>query len=102
MWRSAAMRSCDGFIGRLGPGIEALRAGRFDLPAGRPGSARPVASSTCIPTPDRSGSGARARPATGALVVADPGAPQGERRVHAGEIVHLRLAPPGDDPGHGV
>ncbi|MHB8460071.1 MAG: hypothetical protein ACYDB6_08385, partial [Candidatus Limnocylindrales bacterium] len=33
-------------------------------------------------------------PRSGALVVADPDAPQGERHVMSGEIVHLRLAEP--------
>jgi hypothetical protein len=31
-------------------------------------------------------------PATGALVVADAGAPGGERRVVVGEITHVRVA----------
>ena len=31
-------------------------------------------------------------PATGALVVADATAPGGERAVHAGDVVHVRLA----------
>jgi BirA family biotin operon repressor/biotin-[acetyl-CoA-carboxylase] ligase len=31
-------------------------------------------------------------PASGALLVVDPGAPGGERAVHAGDVVHVRLA----------
>ncbi|HSW41764.1 MAG TPA: hypothetical protein VLM76_04575, partial [Patescibacteria group bacterium] len=31
-------------------------------------------------------------PATGALLVADPTAPGGERAIHAGDVVHARLA----------
>jgi hypothetical protein len=31
--------------------------------------------------------------ATGALVVEDPGSASGERLVHAGEVVRLRLVP---------
>jgi hypothetical protein len=31
----------------------------------------------------------------GALLVADPAAPGGERAVHAGDVVHVRLATAG-------
>jgi hypothetical protein len=38
-------------------------------------------------------------PATGALIVADPTAPGGERAVHAGDVVHARLPGTADATG---
>jgi BirA family transcriptional regulator, biotin operon repressor / biotin---[acetyl-CoA-carboxylase] ligase len=86
----------DAFIARLEPRVVALRSGRFDtddwltrqLTTGR--DVRLVAA-------DGSDSVLRALGVdgrTGALVVADPAAPGGERSIVSGEVVHVRIAPP--------
>ena len=93
----------DGFTGRLEARIEALRAGFFDLAtwlARQVTTGHDVALQT-----ERGVEIVRALgldAATGALVVADDGAAAGERLVHAGDIVHLRLAPAAADAAAGV
>lgn len=84
-----------GFLDRLVPGIEALRAGRFDA-AGW--AARQVTTGRMIRLdhPDRRET-VRALGVdedTGALVVADPAALAGQRQVLVGEISHVRMAAP--------
>jgi BirA family biotin operon repressor/biotin-[acetyl-CoA-carboxylase] ligase len=84
----------DGFLARLEPRVEALRAGRFpiddwtarQLTTGRlvrlEGHGRPPEEVLAVGLD----------PATGALLVADPAAPGGERAIYAGDVVHVRLA----------
>lgn len=87
----------DGFTGRLEARIEALRAGSFDLATWL---ARQVTTGHDVSL--QTGRGieiVRALgldAASGALVVGDPSAVGGERLIHAGDIVHLRLAPAAD------
>lgn len=86
----------DGFLGRLEVRIEALRGGRFDvadwtarqLTTGR--DVELVAPDGAVTTVRALGVDAR----SGALVVADPTATDGERPVLVGEIRHVRLAQP--------
>ncbi|MGP1673928.1 MAG: biotin--[acetyl-CoA-carboxylase] ligase [Candidatus Limnocylindrales bacterium] len=86
----------DGFLGRLEARIEALRGGRFDvadwtarqLTTGR--DVEIVAPDGVVTTVRALGVDAR----SGALVVADPTAADGERPVLVGEIRHVRLARP--------
>jgi biotin-(acetyl-CoA carboxylase) ligase len=91
----------DSFLRRLDPHVTALRAGRFDeqswldrqLTTGR---------AVRLEQPDGSAEVVDAvglDPASGALLVADPGAPAGRRSVFSGEIRHVRLegARPGAD-----
>jgi BirA family transcriptional regulator, biotin operon repressor / biotin---[acetyl-CoA-carboxylase] ligase len=83
----------DGFTGRLEARVEALRAGYFDLAAW---IGRQVTTGREVRL--RMGDEVRTARAigvdavSGALVVADPGSPGGERLVHAGEVTRLRLA----------
>jgi BirA family transcriptional regulator, biotin operon repressor / biotin---[acetyl-CoA-carboxylase] ligase len=87
-----------GFMDRLEARIAALRSGYFDL-AGWAG--RQVTTGRIVAL--EGGDGAAAEPVlavgvdgrTGALVVEDPGVPAGERMVHAGEVVRVRLSPVG-------
>jgi BirA family transcriptional regulator, biotin operon repressor / biotin---[acetyl-CoA-carboxylase] ligase len=86
----------DAFLGRLEGRVEALRGGRFDV-AGWTGrqltNGRPVR----LERPDGSGETVRALgvdAVSGALVVADPAIPGGERQVLVGEIRHLRVGGP--------
>ena len=88
----------DGFVARLDARIEALRAGRFavgDWDARqlfRRTPVRLVHGTTVADAGDAEDVVAiGVDPITGALVVEDPGSPDGERLVHAGEIVHLRV-----------
>jgi BirA family biotin operon repressor/biotin-[acetyl-CoA-carboxylase] ligase len=86
----------DGFLGRLEARIDALRGGRFDvadwtarqLTTGR--DVEIVAPDGVVTTVRALGVDAR----SGALVVADPTAADGERPVLVGEIRHVRLARP--------
>jgi biotin-(acetyl-CoA carboxylase) ligase len=88
----------DAFITRLELRAVALRGGRFDVAdwvARQLTDGRPVR----LDTPDGRSSVVRALGVdvdSGGLIVADPGAPSGERTILTGEIVHLRLT---DDPG---
>lgn len=96
----------EGFLERVDGRIEALRAGFFDLDlwAGRQsvtGRLVTLEGTGDVPAGDGAGRGAVSDPvralgvdsATGALVVEDPAAPLGERLVHAGEVVCVRVAP---------
>jgi len=84
----------EAFTDRLEPRIEALRGGRFDV---YDWSARQLTTGRWVRI---GGGGGRAGEwlavgldaATGALLVADPAVPGGERAVHAGEVVSLRVA----------
>ena len=93
----------DGFTGRLEARIEALRAGFFDLATWL---ARQVTTGHDVSLQTERGvvvvRALGLDAATGALVVADEGAADGERLVHAGDMVHLRLAPAAADAAAGV
>jgi BirA family biotin operon repressor/biotin-[acetyl-CoA-carboxylase] ligase len=84
----------DTFVDRLAARTAALREGRFDATAWvarQLTNGRPVR----LDLPDGRSTVVRALGvdvATGGLVVEDPGAPEGQRTVLTGEIVHLRLA----------
>jgi len=84
----------DGFLGRLEARVEALRAGRFPIDDW---TARQITTGRIVRLEGHGSAPEEARalgldPATGALLVADPTAPGGERAVHAGDVVHARLA----------
>lgn len=101
----------DGFLDRVDGRIEALRAGYFDLDAwatrqsvtGRlvtlegTGEASAAAGDPVrADDPVRAGVPVRALgidAGSGGLVVEDAAAPSGERVVHAGEVVRVRLVP---------
>ncbi|MBF6604759.1 MAG: biotin--[acetyl-CoA-carboxylase] ligase [Chloroflexi bacterium] len=99
----------DAFTARVEPRVLALRSGRFDagdwvtrqVTTGRDvrlvgGAVNGTATRAVDGTVDRD-EVVRALgvdPRSGALVVADPDAPHGERHVMSGEIVNLRLAGP--------
>jgi BirA family biotin operon repressor/biotin-[acetyl-CoA-carboxylase] ligase len=81
------------FLDRLEPRIVALRTGRFDV---ADWTARQLVRRARVrlvrgtdPDDAEEVLALGADPLTGALVVEDPGAPGGERHVHAGEIVRL-------------
>jgi BirA family biotin operon repressor/biotin-[acetyl-CoA-carboxylase] ligase len=86
----------DGFLDRLEARIDALRAGYFDVA----GWTERQATTGRLVTLE-GGDGTTSGPvralgvdaASGGLVVEDPGAEGGERVVHAGEVVRVRLAP---------
>jgi BirA family biotin operon repressor/biotin-[acetyl-CoA-carboxylase] ligase len=83
----------DAFLGRLETGIEALRDGRFDDGGW---AERQVTTEREVEliAPDGAATTVRARgvdAVTGALIVDDPSAPNGERHVVVGEIRHVRL-----------
>lgn len=88
----------DGFLARLETGIEALRHRRFDetawaerqITTGR--DVELIAPDGAVTTVQALGVDAM----TGALIVADPDAPNGERQLVVGEIRHVRL--PLSDP----
>jgi BirA family biotin operon repressor/biotin-[acetyl-CoA-carboxylase] ligase len=83
----------DGFLGRLEVRIEALRAGRFDV-ADWTGRQLTTGRDVDLVGPDGAVSTVRAvgvDVASGALVVDDPEAPDGERPVLVGEIRHARV-----------
>jgi BirA family biotin operon repressor/biotin-[acetyl-CoA-carboxylase] ligase len=97
----------DGFLGRLETRIAALRGGRFDV-AGW--TARQATTGHLVTIAGIDGSRTVARAlgvdgASGALVVDGPpsrtaaagptAGPAGERFVHAGEVLHVRLDPMG-------
>jgi BirA family biotin operon repressor/biotin-[acetyl-CoA-carboxylase] ligase len=84
----------DAFLARLEARVEALRAGRFPIDDW---TARQVTTGRLVRIEGHGRPPEEARalgldPATGALLVADPAAPGGERAIHAGDIVHARLA----------
>lgn len=84
----------DAFLGRLEARIEALRGGRFDV---GDWVARQLTTGRDVDLTDAGGTVRTVRAlgvdaVTGALVVADPDAPDGERQVVVGEIRQVRLA----------
>lgn len=84
----------DAFLSRLEVRVEALRGGRFDV---ADWDARQATTGRIVRLehPDGTVEHARALAVdalTGALVVADPAAPGGERQVHAAEIRRVRVA----------
>jgi BirA family biotin operon repressor/biotin-[acetyl-CoA-carboxylase] ligase len=83
----------EAFIARLEPGIDALRAGRFD---GSGWTERQLTTGRTIRLIGHAGDdevvGAlRSDPDSGALIVEDPRSATGERAVISGEIRHVRL-----------
>jgi BirA family biotin operon repressor/biotin-[acetyl-CoA-carboxylase] ligase len=83
------------FLDRLEARIRSLRAGRFDglgWTVRQATTGRAIRLETADGSEDLDAIGVDA--VTGALIVADPATDGGERRVHAGEIVHVRLAGP--------
>ena len=84
----------DGFLSRLEARVEALRAGRFPIDDW---TARQITTGRIVRLEGHGSEPEEARalgldPATGALLVADSTAPGGERAVHAGDVIHARLA----------
>lgn len=84
----------DGFLSRLEARVEALRAGRFPMDDW---TTRQITTGRIVRLEGHGSEPEEARalgldPATGALLVADPTAPGGERAIHAGDVVHARLA----------
>jgi BirA family biotin operon repressor/biotin-[acetyl-CoA-carboxylase] ligase len=85
----------DAFLGRVEVRLEALRGGRFDV---ADWTERQLTTGRTVRL-ERAGTTETVRAigvdvSTGALVVADPDAPDGERQVLVGEIRHVRLAAP--------
>jgi BirA family biotin operon repressor/biotin-[acetyl-CoA-carboxylase] ligase len=83
----------DGFLSRLEARVEALRAGRFPMDDW---TTRQITTGRIVRLEGHGSEPEEVRalgldPATGALLVADPTAPGGERAVHAGDVVHARL-----------
>lgn len=83
----------DAFTSRLEVRVEALRAGRFDV---ADYGERQLTNGRLVRLESHGGRSEvvralRVDPVSGALVVEDEGAPDGERRVVSGEIRHLRL-----------
>jgi BirA family biotin operon repressor/biotin-[acetyl-CoA-carboxylase] ligase len=82
------------FVDCLGARLEALYGGRFDAVAW---SERQVTNGRTIRLEGPAGTevvqAIDVDAETGALVVADPGAPDGRRRVFVGEVRRVRLAP---------
>lgn len=85
----------DAFVARLQPRVEALRAGRFD-DAGWADRQVTTGRTVRLETPfgRETVDAAGVDPATGALIVKDRAATNGERHVLVGEITHVRLAEP--------
>jgi BirA family biotin operon repressor/biotin-[acetyl-CoA-carboxylase] ligase len=84
----------DGFLARLEARVEALRAGRFPMDDWM---ARQVTTGRLVRLEGHGGPPEEVRavgldPATGALLVADPRATGGERPIHAGDVVRVRVA----------
>ena len=91
----------DGFLSRLEARVEALRVGRFPIDDW---TARQITTGRIVWLEGHGSEPEEARalgldPATGALVVADSTAPGGERAVHAGDVIHARLAGGADGAG---
>jgi BirA family biotin operon repressor/biotin-[acetyl-CoA-carboxylase] ligase len=87
-------RLFDGFVVRLEEGVAALHGGRFDAP-GWVDRQVTTGREIDIELPDRSTLSAVAvgvDPVSGALRIADPIEPDGERSIVVGDIVHVRLA----------
>jgi BirA family biotin operon repressor/biotin-[acetyl-CoA-carboxylase] ligase len=86
----------ESFLDHLEARLAALRAGYFDIAAW---TGRQVTTGRLVTLESGDGSAAGPLPAvgvdgaTGALIVEDAGVAGGERRVHAGEVVRVRLVP---------
>ncbi len=85
----------DAFLGRIEARVEALRGGRFDVADWQ---ARQLTTGRIVRL-ERPDGGETVRAlgvdvSTGALIVEDESAPNGERSVLVGEISHVRLAAP--------
>ena len=83
-----------GFLARLEARVEALRRGRFAIDDW---TARQLTTGRIVRLEEHGAAPEEVRavgldPVTGALLVADPAAPGGERAIHAGDVVHVRLA----------
>ena len=94
----------DGFLSRLEARVEALRAGRFPMDDW---TRRQITTGRIVRLEGHGSEPEEVRalgldPATGALLVADPTAPGGERAVHAGDVVHARLPGATGATGSGV
>lgn len=84
----------DAFLDHLEPRVLALRDGRFDI-AGWLDRAATTGRDVDLVHPDGRTERARAvglDALTGALVIADPGSPDGERQVLGADVVRVRLA----------
>ncbi len=87
----------EAFLDRLEGRLEALRSGWFDVATW---AERQATTGRLVTLESGDGPGAAPVPAlgvdsaSGALVVADPDVAGGERHVHAGEVVRVRLATP--------
>jgi BirA family biotin operon repressor/biotin-[acetyl-CoA-carboxylase] ligase len=83
----------EAFLAGLETGIAQLRLGEFDAERW---TARQITTGRTIRVERPGGSDAMRAlgvdDATGALIVEDPGAPAGERRILVGEVTHVRLA----------
>ena len=84
----------DLFLSHLEARVEALRAGRFDV---GDWAGRQVTTGRQVRLEGHAHVAEECRavgvdPATGALLVADPRVPGGERAVHAGEVTRIRIA----------
>lgn len=93
----------EGFLGRLEARTLALRDGMFDI-AGWVERQLTTGRELTIATADGGvveASAIGVDGLSGALVVADPAAPDGERSIHSGEVVHVRLAGSLLTPGGG-
>ena len=90
-----ANRLLAAFTERLGPRLDALRAGRFDA---ADWAGRQVTNGRSIRLDGPRGAevvhSIGVDGATGALVVADQEAPDGRRQVYVGEVQRVRLEPP--------
>ena len=94
----------DAFLARLEPRLEALKAGRFPVDDW---TARQLTTGRFVRLEGHGGAPEEVRaigldPATGALLVADAAAPGGERAIHAGDVVRVRLASGGAPAPAGV
>jgi BirA family biotin operon repressor/biotin-[acetyl-CoA-carboxylase] ligase len=93
----------DAFLDRLEGRLDALRAGYFDIQGW---TERQATTGRLVTIESGDGSATDAQLAvgvdatTGALVLADEAGADGERRVHAGDVVRVRLAPLPVDPAH--
>ena len=85
-----------GFMEHLESRLDALRTGYFDIAAW---TGRQVTTGRAVTLESSDGSATGPLPAlgvdgsSGALVLADDEVPRGEREVHAGEVVRVRLVP---------
>jgi BirA family transcriptional regulator, biotin operon repressor / biotin---[acetyl-CoA-carboxylase] ligase len=92
----------EAFLDRLEGRVEALRAGSFDADAWvrrQVTTGREVTLEASDGTATAPLLALAVDAASGALIVADDEAPGGERHVHAGEVVRVRLAEPATRDG---